>query len=116
LSLGSNWGTIGATLVLGVRSRLVQIPPRILNTQYEVNDMAVSIFLRTLKNGAERSHTRAQVTTEKTKSCFLFAGISSFMQARIIDWAQETAALGMVAMIIHRLTFRSASTGGKIIL
>lgn len=87
------------------------MPPRMLKTLYEVSERAVSIFLSTLKKGADRSQTRAHVTTEKTKSCFLFAGINSFMQANSIDWAQDTPALGTVAMIIHNETFKSADTG-----
>lgn len=56
---------------------------------------------------------RAQVTTEKTYGTFLFAGITSAIQAKIMDWAQETPILGMVAIIIHRVTFSSGFTENR---
>jgi len=59
--------------------------------------------LSTVRNEAESSQTRAQVTTEKANGARFSSGIDSPMQVSIMAWAQEMPALGKAAKNIQRI-------------
>lgn len=78
------------------------MPPIMTRTQKADNENAMLSCRSTVRNEAESSQTRAQVTTEKANGARFSAGIDSPMQVSIIAWAQETPALGSTAKNIHR--------------
>lgn len=73
-------------------------PPRMTSRQKADRERAGLTCLSSVRKEAESCHTRAHVTAEKERQLRCSIGTSSPRQAKIMDWAQATAAWGSDAI------------------